>query len=157
MQQGQVRKAKEQDLEAVLDLWQEMMDHHARLDERLQTVPEARDYFRDTLREWMGQRERRVLVGVADRQIVGYAIGAIAENPPIFTPRRYGHVSDICVDPAWRRQGLGHRLFAGLRTWFRQQGVTVVQLHVAARNPAGRAFWQDIGFAGVLERLWLDI
>jgi ribosomal protein S18 acetylase RimI-like enzyme len=157
MLQVQVRQAKEQDLEAVLELWQEMMNYHAQLDERLTPLPDAGDHFRQTLRGWMAQRERRVLVAVADHEIVGYAIGAILENSPIYALPRSGHVSDICVAPAWRRRGLGHRLFAGLRTWFRQRGVQTVQLHVASRNPAARAFWQDIGFVTVLERMTLDI
>jgi ribosomal protein S18 acetylase RimI-like enzyme len=152
-----VRRAKPEELEAVLNLWVEMMRVHADLDPRFSTAPGASDAFRPTLQAWIADDGRRVLVAVADGQVVGYAIGSIAENPPNFATRRYGHVSDICVDPEWRRQGLAHRLWAGLRTWFRQQGMNVVQLHSAALNPASQAFWRHAGFQDYMDRLWLDI
>jgi ribosomal protein S18 acetylase RimI-like enzyme len=157
MRDVHIRRAKPEDLEAVLDLWNEMMRVHAELDARFQTAPNASDVFRPTLRGWIADQGQRVLVAVADHQVVGYAIGSIAENPPNFATRRYGHVSDICVDPQWRRQGLAHRLWAGLRTWFRQQGIAVVQLHSAALNPASQGFWRDVGFQDYMDRLWLDI
>jgi ribosomal protein S18 acetylase RimI-like enzyme len=157
MVEVQIRQARNQDLEAVLDLWEEMMDFHAGLDERFEPAPDDRDIFRDTLREWIAGEERRVMVAVAEGRIIGYTIGVITENPPIFKMRLYGHVSDICVAPAWRRKGVGRRLFAALRKWFRRHGLTAVQLNVAAFNPASQAFWRGLGFDDYMHKMWLDI
>ena len=153
----QIRRARQEDLETLLDLWLEMMSYHGRLDPRFAPEDNARDAFRDTMREWIGATARRVLVAVADGQVVGYTIGSIVENPPIFKLRHYGHVSDMCVAPEWRGQGMGRRLFGGLRKWFRSRGLAVVQLNVAALNPAAQAFWREMGFQDYVDRLWTDI
>jgi len=157
MAEIQIRRATIEDLEAVLDLWDEMMELHARLDARFQPEVNARELFGETLREWMVDDSRRVLVATADGQVMGYTIGVVAENPPIFKMRYYGHVSDICVAPEWRRQGVGCRLFAALRKWFRQHGLMVVQLHVAAFNPSSQTFWRQMGFEDYMHRMWSDI
>lgn len=157
MEEIQIRRATPEDLEAVLDLWQEMMDYHAGLDQRFQQVADSRDHFRMTLREWMADDTQRVLVAVDDGEIVGYIIGRIAENPPIFELRFLGHVSDICVAPEWRRQGIGRKLFAAVLNWFRRQGLPVVQLNVAAANAVSQAFWREMGFQDYMHRMWLEI
>jgi ribosomal protein S18 acetylase RimI-like enzyme len=157
MEEIHIRRATPEDLEAVLDLWQEMMDHHARLDRRFQQVADSRDHFRVTLREWMADDAQRVLVAVDDGEIVGYTIGRIAENPPMFELRFLGHVSDICVARERRRQGIGRKLFAALLNWFRRQGLPVVQLSVATANPVSQAFWREMGFQDYLHRMWLEI
>ncbi len=152
-----VRRATFNDLEPVLDLWQEMMDYHARLDRRFRPTADGRDHVREVLREWMADDTQRVLVAVADGRIVGYIIGHIAEHPPVFEMRYLGHVSDICVALHWRRKGVGRKLFSALRKWFQNQGLTVVQLHVAALNPVSQAFWREMGFQDYMYRMWLDI
>jgi ribosomal protein S18 acetylase RimI-like enzyme len=157
MEEIQIRRATPEDLEAVLDLWQEMMDYHASLDRRFQQVADSRDHFRMTLREWMADDTQRVLVAVDDGEIVGYTIGRIAENPPMFQVRFLGHVSDICVAREQRRQGIGRKLFSALLNWFRRQGLPVVQLSVAAANPVSQAFWREMGFQDYTHRMWLEI
>ena len=157
MGETQIRRARQEDLEAVLDLWLEMMRYHGRLDPRFAPADNARDAFHNTMREWIGAAAKRVLVAVADGQVVGYAIGSIAENPPILKLRHFGHVSDICVPPEWRRQGIGRRLFGALRKWFRSRGLAVVQLNVAALNPAAQAFWREMGFQDHMDRMWQEI
>ncbi|WP_203623990.1 MULTISPECIES: GNAT family N-acetyltransferase [unclassified Lacticaseibacillus] len=50
-----------------------------------------------------------------------------------------------------QRQGLGRRTIDGLAKQFRRQGYTKLRVAVAADNPAGLAFWQQIGFTPVGE------
>jgi len=152
-----VRRARVGDLEAVLDLWEEMMAFHAKLDPRFGPAKAGRAYFRETLREWMHDDNCTVLVAVTGGEVVGYTVGRIAENPPVFVMRHYGHVSDICVASHLRRAGIGNKLFAAACDWFRSQGLTVVQLNTASFNPVSRAFWKKIGFQDFLHRMWLDV
>lgn len=157
MAQITVRRGMLEDEEAVLGLWQEMMDYHARLDPRFQPASDGKEHFHAVLREWMADETRCVLVAVVDGEVIGYIIGRLAENPPVFAMRRFGYVTDICVAPQWRRMGVGRKLFAALKEWFRQQGLAVVQLNVAAFNPTSQAFWRAMGFQDFLNQLWLDI
>jgi GNAT superfamily N-acetyltransferase len=155
MAKVQIRRAEASDLAAVLDLWEEMMSYHARLDRRFQPTVDARAPFRETLEQWMSDESKRVLVAESEGKILGYTIGHMAENPPIFELRYYGHVSDICVAPDWRRRGVGRQLFAALHSWFDQHGLSVLQLSVAARNPVSRAFWREMGFVEFTHKMWL--
>lgn len=157
MTQALIRQARQADLESVLDLWVEMMAFHAQLDRRFRPSPDGREHFRDTLQEWIGDDRCCVLVAESNGQLVGYTIGRLAENPPVLEPRLYGHVSDICVTPAWRRRQVGRRLFIALRKWLQQRGCSTVQLHVAAQNPAAQAFWREMGFSPFTSRMWLDL
>jgi len=152
-----IRRAKADDVEAILDLWHEMMSFHARLDRRFCPTPDGREHFRCILLEWMQQTQYCVLVAESGNRLVGYTIGRLAENPPVLSPPLLGHVSDICVSPPWRRQGVARRLFLALRKWMLKQGATVVQLHVAARNPDAQAFWRQMGFSPFMTRMWLDL
>jgi len=152
-----VRKARPDDLEAVLDLWEEMMQYHARLDSRFRPAAHGRVLFGPVLRTWMAEKNVRLLVAVAEGQIVGYIAGRVAENAPVLDPPCLGHVSDICVAPEWRRSGVGRRLFRALRAWFQRRGLTALQLHVSARNPVSQAFWGEMGFEHYMFRLWMDL
>jgi len=152
-----VRRAKTNDLEAVLDLWMEMMNLHARLDQRFQPTSNAREQFAPTLREWLSDPNVAVFVANAGKRTLGYLIVRINENPPMLAPQRYGHISDICVAPDQRREGIGRQLFSAARDWLHRMGVDMVQLHVAASNPAAQAFWRAMGFQDYMHRLWLNL
>jgi ribosomal protein S18 acetylase RimI-like enzyme len=152
-----VRRAKPDDVESLLDLWQEMMDYHARLDRRFAPAADGRQRFRPTVRGWMADDQWRVLVAEADEQVVGYTIGRVAELNPVLATPGFGYVTDICVSPQLRRQGVGRRLFNAMNSWFRRRGLAAVQLNVAALNPTSQAFWRALGFGDYMNRLWLDL
>jgi GNAT superfamily N-acetyltransferase len=105
----------------------------------------------------MADESKQVLVAESEDKVIGYTIGHLAENPPIFELRYYGHVSDICVAQEWRRRGVGRMLFAALRSWFREHGLSVLQLSAAARNPVAQAFWRQMGFEEFTHKMWLAI
>ncbi|MFQ6057267.1 MAG: GNAT family N-acetyltransferase [Anaerolineae bacterium] len=152
-----VRRARLKDVNDILPLWEEMMRFHAALDPRLEVGPRGVDYMRQVIPDWLRSEACCVLVAEVEGHIVGYIAGRVADNPPIFRLRAYGHVSDICVAPEWRRQGIGRRLYEALREWFKDQGLSVIQLNVAHRNPASQAFWRAMGFEDYLDYMWSKV
>jgi len=152
-----VRRARPEDVPGLLVLWQEMMDLHARLDPRLVPAADGVTHLSTALGEWMADARWHVLVAEAGGQLVGYTIGSLHDNAPVFALRSYGFVSDICVVPEWRRAGVGRQLFSELRAWFHRHGLTSVQLNVSAVNPTSQAFWRAMGFQDYLDRMWLDL
>jgi ribosomal protein S18 acetylase RimI-like enzyme len=157
MSQVVIRQATPDDVGGILPLWNELMDYHAALDARFQPAPSAEENWAEILFDWLRDDDACVLVADAGGKLVGFIIGLVRENPPVLLPPKYGLVTDICVDPAWRRQGIGGRLFEALIVWFREKGLFVVQLSVAHRNPVSQAFWRAMGCAHYLERLWFEI
>lgn len=75
---------------------------------------------------------------------------------PVFQPEMYGYVTDIVVDPAARRQGIGRALFAALRGWMRERGADHLRLQVLDRNPASQAFWREMGCSDYSDMMWYD-
>lgn len=157
MSQVVIRQAIRKDVGGILPLWNQMMDCHAALDARFRPAPDGEKHWATVLRSWLRDYDTCVLVADAEGQLVGYIIGMIRENPPVLLPPIYGLVSDICVDPACRQQGIGRRLFEGLQDWFREQELSTVQLNVAHGNPVSQAFWRAVGCEDYMDRLWFGL
>jgi len=76
---------------------------------------------------------------------------------PVFEPGLYGYVTDIVVAPEARRSGAGRVLFGALKAWFRERGISHLQLQVAHENPAAQAFWRAEGCTDYMDTLWYDL
>jgi ribosomal protein S18 acetylase RimI-like enzyme len=155
-----IRQATEKDIDTVVELWWEMMDFHARSDDRFHPLhqAEAMDAWEKHLRaDVFGNEGWCILVAESDEQVVGMMIGTLHDPYPVFEPERFGFVADAVVAPVARRTGVGRALFDALKTWFRQQGVSHVQLEVGHLNPTSQAFWRAMGCSGYMDTLWYDL
>jgi ribosomal protein S18 acetylase RimI-like enzyme len=152
-----VRRAIETDVPDILPLWKEVMAFHAALDPRFRPAPGGHTHWVRAVSDWVQEEDNYVLVAEVAGQIVGYIVGMMRENPPVFLPPRYGFVSDICVAPEWRQQGVGRRMFAALKEWFRQQGADHVELRVAHNNPTSQAFWRAAGCQDYMDHMWCEL
>ena len=157
MSQVVIRQATRADVGGILTLWTEMMDYHAVLDARFRPAPDGEEHWARILRDWLRDDDACILVADAEGQLVGYIIGMMRENPPVLLPPTYGLVSDICVDPAWRQQGIGRRLFEALKDWFKEEELFTIQLNVAHFSSVSQAFWRAMGCEGFMDRLWLEV
>ncbi|HEX2948880.1 MAG TPA: GNAT family N-acetyltransferase [Armatimonadota bacterium] len=152
-----VRQATRKDLESIGDLWVELMSFHSRLDQRFGIPPQGRsNYIRHTYQA-IRDHNYAVLVAENQDQILGYVIGYIAQNPPIFPQPQYGFIADICVTHHARRQGVGESLVKTLRDWFRMRGMDSVQLNVAHHNPVSQAFWRKMGCTDYIDHMWMRL
>jgi ribosomal protein S18 acetylase RimI-like enzyme len=152
-----MRRATEMDVPAILPLWNEMMSFHAALDPRFQPAPGRDAHWSRMISTWIQDEDDCVLVAEVGGRIVGYIVGMMRENPPVLLPPCYGFVSDICVTPEWRQRGVGRRMFAALKEWFRQQGADHVELRVAHNNPTSQAFWRAVSCQDYMDSMWCEL
>ena len=155
-----IREADETDIEAIVDLWWEMMDFHARVEPRFHPLPqaEAKEVWEKHLRaDILGKEDWRVLVAEADGQLAGMMIGTVRDPYPVFQPERHGFVADASVAPDARRNGVGRALFEALKAWFRKKGVSYIQLEAGHNNPTSQAFWRTMGCTNYMDTLWCDL
>jgi ribosomal protein S18 acetylase RimI-like enzyme len=157
MSQVVIRQANQDDVGGILPLWNELTDYHAALDARFQSAPGGEERWREILLDWLQDDDACALVADAGGKLVGFIMGLVRENPPVLLPPKYGLVTDICVDPGWRRQGIGGRLFEALKLWFRDKNLFVIQVSVAHRNPVSQTFWRAMGCEDYMSRLWLEL
>lgn len=151
-----LRPARRSDVRAIAALWHEMMDYHRERDPRFRFGPTAQRDLEQHIQSTIRSHDAVLIVAEADGRIVGYILGELHARRPIYPVGAYGFISDICVTQTWRRHGIGRALVAGAMDWFRQKGVTAVELLVAERNPDSLEFWRAMGWTDYLRLMRLD-
>jgi ribosomal protein S18 acetylase RimI-like enzyme len=152
-----IRPATPRDVEAIGDLWVELMNYHATLDPRFSVPHHGRVNYIRQVQKALRDENFQVLLAVAEQRVIGYVMGYIGQNPPIFTSSRFGFIADLCVTQVQRRQGIGERLVQEISRWFRLRGLDSIQMNVAHHNPQSQAFWRKLGGTDYLDHLWIDL
>ncbi|HEV57741.1 MAG TPA: GNAT family N-acetyltransferase [Phycisphaerales bacterium] len=151
-----VREATRPDVAAVVPIWAELMEIHARLDPFFTCCEDAAERFAEYIVGNITKDNWHVLVAEADGQVVGYLQGSIETCPPILATQRYGNVHDMAVTAAYRRRGVGRKLVRQALAWFRSQGVTRFEVSMSIHNRTARAFWQSLGFEPYLQSAFVQ-
>ncbi|MCP8316276.1 MAG: ribosomal protein S18-alanine N-acetyltransferase [archaeon] len=94
------------------------------------------------LRYYDVPREGFLIAEINDK-VVGYIVGnmIISEEG-----RKEGHILDIAVDPAHRKQGVGKILIGHILEIFKKRGAEKVRLEVKLNNIEARRFYSKLGF-----------
>ncbi len=151
------RPAETRDIEAVAGIWMEMMEEHAAFEPRLRLTRIAEDGYAALLAGHLHSRDSLCLAAFDSRgKAIGFALSWIAPNLAVFTPARYGFISDVAVRRAMRGQGVGTELLRRTCDWMKAQGIERIELQVYTNNAAGREFWRKHGFAPIFERMVLN-
>ena len=155
-----IRPGTEGDVPQMLCLWREMVNSTAREEPLLHHLPSPvgeqvwEKYLRESI---LGDENSCVLVADADGRLIGQIIGVIRESLPIFEFERFGNVTDIVVDSTARRRGIGKALFETIETWFRQRGISSLNLPVLHNNAPAQGFWRKMGCADHVDILRYEI
>jgi ribosomal protein S18 acetylase RimI-like enzyme len=155
-----IRPGTEKDLPAMLQLWREMMDFHARLEPRFRplSAPAGEQAWAKFVSDDVfGKKDWCILVAESRGELVGQIIGLVRDQYPVFEPELFGYVSDIVVHPRARRNGIGQALFDALVAWFRERRARHIELRVAHNNPASQAFWRAVGCTDYMDTLWYEL
>lgn len=59
---------------------------------------------------------------------------------------RRGCLYHVCVDPAYRRRGVGKSMVVFCMKALREEGISKVSLIAFTKNDIGNAFWKQIGW-----------
>lgn len=152
-----VRRMKVNEIPRVTELWREMMDYHLSLDPHFELTVDSDKTYQEYLRSTMENYDSAIFVADLDGRIVGYTIGMILSNPAVFALDRYGFISEMGVDDACQRSGVGQRMWEHACRWFKRRGISVLQLNVSPRNEKGYSFWKKMGCKEFLTIMWHDI
>jgi GNAT superfamily N-acetyltransferase len=150
-----IRAASSGDIPRIVELWKEMWE--ANRDPRLELSPLAEPVMTSWMEEIIRSDRSRVLVAQEGRDVTGYALGMIRENPPIVLHQLYGYISELSVTRDRRRTGTGRLLLDGMHAWFRSKGMPYVEVDVVVLNEGSRQFWRRNGYSEFLERLRVEL
>lgn len=149
-----IRQADTVDMSSILPLWRELMEFHASLDPYFTLRPDAENNFKKFLLSNLEEKEKNhIVLAEADGEVVGYMMGLILTNPPVFELKQYGEIMDACVSPQHRRSQIGEQLFQAMKNWFQSKGLTRIDINAAATNRVSNSFWKKMGFRPYLNRM----
>lgn len=151
-----VRTATTEDMPELLRLREERNAVYIQ-DRRLQANLLDDDTWTSMVTHWLTLDENAFLVADRSPQLIGYIIGWQQDNLPMLSPQRYGLVSEMTVDGHCKQGGVGTALFAGLRDWFRERGLTHIEVRVPHLQPIEQAFWRASGARDYLDHLWMRL
>lgn len=141
-----IRRATARDIKEILPVWGELAVYHADLDPAFTPSADWPHEYGAYLRTLIGRDDALAVIARDDTELVGYAVGRITHLPPFFEHRHRGYIHDVYVRAPHRLRGIGRRLIGEIFAWFNRQGVTVVELTVAANNEDAESFWRKLGF-----------
>jgi GNAT superfamily N-acetyltransferase len=149
----QVRRATEQDLPEIVELWKGLMDFHARRDPIFTPGPDADKAWQAFMRKNMAADNAAVFVADCASRIVGYCLALISDYPPVLAVQTYGELMDLMVHADYRRQGIGECLVIAARAWYSERRIQRIEVRVAVTNEISTVFWRRMGFRPYLETL----
>jgi ribosomal protein S18 acetylase RimI-like enzyme len=151
-----VRAAEHGDIPRLVQLWNELMDHHAAIDPYFQKSEAGPANFERFVSSLLLLDDSRVLVAVDGGVVVGYCIGQVMMRPPVFKREVHGFITDMTVTAPCRRSGVGSRLLGAMMEWFDAKHIDRVELNVVPGNAAGVNFWRKQGFRDYMHVLYRE-
>jgi len=153
-----IRKARQGDVGAVVELWKELMDFHKTVDPVFTRRRSGHKAFAEYLsKEYIGGDQRRAWVAQVGQKVVGFCMAVIEDYPPVLILKRYGHLEVLAVTKRWRGKGVGAKLLRRARKWFCEKGMSRVEVHYAITNELAAGFYAKMGFRPYLETVFMEL
>lgn len=136
MAEFEVRRARDADADAIVELWKGFVSFLAPRDPRYEARPGAYEKWRDYFRKRMVNSEHAaVFVAEADGELVGVIEARVTGSHPVFKVDTHGHLYGHFVTEAWRAKGVGEALVAAGEAWFRDKGLPYYRVSVLSWLP----------------------
>jgi ribosomal protein S18 acetylase RimI-like enzyme len=113
-------------------------------------------------RGWLASRatDARAVFLVAEREagkIVGFLVGTVEREIPIYRVEEFGFIHDVWVDPDYRHEGVGRQMTMLAIERFKEIGVKQIRLDTAAKNDAARKLFASCGFRTSVVEMLIEI
>ena len=110
------------------------------------------EQVREKLAALLHSGRDRILVAVADGQVVGY-IHANTYETLYFPPLK--NLMGLAVSAAYRRKGIGTGLLDAIETWARETGAAGVRLNSGSTRLEAHEFYRSRGYGAEKQQLRL--
>lgn len=151
-----VSRATGADLWELAQIWSELMSLHEGRDEHFALAPDGLQRWMQMAEEMLDRDDAFLFKAEHQGRLVGFCLGWVAHNPPIYRAQEVGFVSEVAVVQSQRRRGVGSALIGEARRWFRERGLREFQLSTAVWNEEARRFWEAVGGEPLLVRYRFD-
>lgn len=149
-----LRMAMAEDLPQLDGLWRALyrQQHETGM---LLTVPQdGFDAWVASLSPMLG-RFAMVVLAEYEGRIAGFLAGRVRALPAYFGGQPAGFVSDVYVDPDFRRRGIAEAMVHAGIQWFEESGITRIELQVVVANEDARRLYRRLGWKEeLLQMVW---
>lgn len=152
-----IRPARHADIGQLTDVWLQLMDMHQAQDMAFTLADDGLVQWQQMAYDMLDREDTFVFVAQSGAELVGFCLGWIARNPPIYAVSDVGFISEIAVAKTHQGRGMGKALVAAARRWFSRRHLLEFQLSTAVWNQNAQEFWQSVGGAPLLVRYRFDV
>lgn len=151
-----IRAASSQELACVEPLWLALYEHQKENGMLLELPADAYQKWTASISSLLG-RFACLFLAESNGETVGFLAARIRSIPPYFGGGQTGFISEVYVDDRRRSKRIGERLMAATTEWFRELGITRIELQVIAHNTGAREFYLRHGWREELvQMVWQD-
>lgn len=140
----EIRRALEKDIQSLLNLLSEVLELHASLRPDLFHSGTTK-YNKEHLIEKLKDDNNPIYVAVINEKVVGYAMTQIHPSKSPAFPKTIFYLDDLCVDEAYRHQGIGETLFDYVKEEAKNRGCYELTLNAWLDNKNALAFYKKMG------------
>ena len=149
-----LRRATIADIGMLTVMARKMLGHHIALSSGDSTIMAYLKPDRDFDRIWKGwvgkwirSANGMVIIAESDNKPVGYALGYIKKNTPIYSLKEIGYIGDLYVEKRFRGLGVGTIMKDYMLSWFRKRKMHYVSIAVHESNSAAHKVYASWGFS----------
>ena len=154
-----IRPATPDDVPGVVPLVEHLVTFLAERDRaKYEPLSGAADMYDDWLRT--RATDRRSVFLVAERepgQLVGFLVGTVEREIPIYRLTEYGFIHDLWIEPAYRNEGFARQIVTLAVERFRAIGVKQVRLDVLVSNAPARNLFEVCGFRPSIIEMLVEV
>lgn len=144
-----IRKANLKDIPEITKLGEKLWNYHDKnFKEALmfnKRKGSAGKLFSGFVKKNIKSRNGLVLVAV-DEGIVGYCIGFIKKNTPIFACEKVGYISDLYINEKYRGKGVSSGFKKIVFNWFKKKKLKQAEIAAYPHNKPAVPIYKKWGF-----------
>lgn len=140
----QIRRAVQDDIEGLLDLTEEGKNYHNSLLSGY-LAPINKDFHRNRLAEYIQDKDAVVLAACHKGRVVGMLLAYFKSQPWLSRPS-VCLLETLCIDPRFRRRGIGRKLIGSLEKIGADRKVSEIILSVYRDNAIAADLYQKSGY-----------
>ena len=147
MDQLKIRPATLDDLDALLQFEQAIIEAERPFDVTLRSGPDVRYYDLPAL---IASPDAQMLVAETDSRVIASGYARIDASEPYLRHRKHSYLGFMYVVPEHRGQGVIKQIIVALEDWSRSRGINELTLEVYAANAAAIKAYEKSGYEGLL-------
>lgn len=139
------RPAEAADFPRLSEMYERLNAYYSQVGYRLPQPQDVGQAWVESFQRTLG-RFSNVFVAVAGESLAGMILCRVKRLPHYMGGVMVGEISDIWVEPVFRREKVGEQLVHLGLDWLRRQGVHSVEIQVLSGNQGAWQFFEELGF-----------